>query len=99
MEHPRISLEKMVNITQIEKTINSISKPDVVICERFLSDGDGFPAYQLLSKYLSWNSVIFFLVAEKYENGLVKHAMKRELMIYMYFPYRPMKTCSAGLIS
>jgi lipopolysaccharide/colanic/teichoic acid biosynthesis glycosyltransferase len=74
-EHPRISLEKIVNITQIGKTINSISKPNVVICERFLSDGDGFSAFQLLSKYLSWNSVIFFLVAEHYENGLVKHAM------------------------
>ena len=77
MEHPRISLDKMENVTLIEKTINSVSKPDVILCERVISGGDGFLAYQILSKYLSWNSVTFFLIAEKYENGIAEHAMKQ----------------------
>ena len=49
----------------------------MILCERVISGGDGFLAYQILSKYLSWNSVTFFLIAEKYENGIAEHAMKQ----------------------
>ncbi|MGA3014501.1 MAG: sugar transferase [Bacteroidales bacterium] len=79
MEHPRISLERVDTISLSGDTFSLVKQPDVVLCERFLPDSDGFTAYAYIRDHLSWNSVPFILVAGSYEEGLVTQARQKGL--------------------
>jgi CheY-like chemotaxis protein len=79
MEHPRISVERVDTISLSGNTFSSVKRPDVVLCERFLPDSDGFMAYAYIRDHLSWTTVPFILVADSYEEGLVTHARGKGL--------------------
>ena len=79
MEHPRISVERVDTISLSGNTFSSVKRPDVVLCERFLPDSDGFMAYAYIRDHLSWTTVPFILVADSYEEWLVTHARGKGL--------------------
>ena len=79
MEHPRISVERVDTVSLRGNTFSSVKRPDVVLCERFLPDSDGFMAYAYIRDHLSWTTVPFILVAGSYEEGLVTLARGKGL--------------------
>ncbi len=75
--HPRVNLKIKENVALSKMNFLSIDKPDVVLCERYLPDGDGFSMYRMLRDYQEWNSIPFILITEAYEEGLVTRAIKQ----------------------
>jgi lipopolysaccharide/colanic/teichoic acid biosynthesis glycosyltransferase len=77
MEHPRVSVEIKEDVDLTNNNLVLVEKPDVILCERFLADGDGFSMYRELRRYPAWDSIPFILIAESYEDGLITRAMNQ----------------------
>ena len=78
-EHQHLSIERVDTISLSGELFSSVKQPDVVLCERFLPDSDGFTAYAYIRDHLSWNTIPFILVAGSYEEGLVTKAKQKGL--------------------
>jgi lipopolysaccharide/colanic/teichoic acid biosynthesis glycosyltransferase len=89
MEHPRISLKIKENVISTNNSFIAMDKPEIILCERFLPDGDCFSVYRLLRDYPAWNSVPFILVCDAYEEGLVTRAMKQGIDDLYILPLPP----------
>jgi lipopolysaccharide/colanic/teichoic acid biosynthesis glycosyltransferase len=75
-EHSRISLISREEISGDEIAFNPGNNPDVIFCERFLPEGDGFTIFKTVREHPSLNAIPFILVAPSHERELLASALK-----------------------
>jgi lipopolysaccharide/colanic/teichoic acid biosynthesis glycosyltransferase len=74
--HPLISLVSGKTFPEVKSLFNSREKTDVILCERFLTGGDGLKVFRLLAETIDMERIPFILIAPQYEEGLMKTTLK-----------------------
>ena len=74
-EHSRISMSSITGSDDVN-FLNSVTKADVILCERFLPGHDGFIVYHIIREFGSINQVPFILIASDHSEGLITSGKK-----------------------